>query len=197
MTKRKRPSYVQYIIYVAIAILLVLIVTRQNERGGEDDAFGTATLTGEEQTAYYFVSLYGDIIDTDSNGAQIVITGVDEPDCMIFDDETTLEITLNIPDINVIPLEEDISLADDTLISTDINMTCVLCEFEAGEADYTIDGAINFAEFSSDFAEGELSLIVEGDIPATDDTTFAQNTTLEVEIPLFRAPVNANYCDRR
>lgn len=198
MSKRKnrlQQHPIQYIIYIAIAILVILVVTRQNDRSREDDAFGTAYLSTRDQT-YYLVSLYGDIIDTEANGAQIQITGVDDPSCPTFDDEITLNIELNIPDIAMIPLNEDISLANRDLITSDIGLTC-FCDFDAGNAEYTVSGTINFTELSSDFAEGELSLRLEGDIPATDGTYFEEDTTLEVTIPLFRAPVSVDYCDSR
>ena len=173
-------------------MIAILFIT-QSQRVNQEDALGTAQIANQERV-YQFVTMYGDIFDDDSNGATIVIRAIDDPSCPTFDDEITLEITFTIPDVDALPINEDIDLSTNDLLETALNMTC-FCDFDSGSADYTLSGTIRFTDLSTDFAEGTLALTLDGDIPAMDGTLFAQDTTLNVDIPLFRAPVSVDNCD--
>ena len=182
----------RYIIYVGAGIMMMSLLLTQFQKHNQDEALATATIT-DQVREYFIASLYGDIYDDDANGATIVITAVDDPVCRTVDDETHIEITMTIPDIATVPLNENIDLSDSPF-ETALAMTCY-CGFESGDANYSLSGTVQFTDLSTDFAEGTLSLILDGDIPATDGMLFAEDTTLELTIPLFRAPVSVDKCD--
>ena len=182
----------RYIIYVGAAIMMISLFLTQFRQNNQEEALGTATIT-DQVREYFIASLYGDIYDDDANGATIVITAVDDPNCRVVDDETTIEITITIPDVATVPINEDIDLSDSPF-ETALAMTCY-CGFDSGDANYSLSGTVQFTDLSTDFAEGTLSLTLDGDIPATDGMLFAEDTALELTIPLFRAPVSVDKCD--
>lgn len=182
----------RYIIYVGAAIMMISLFFTQFRQNNQDEALGTATIT-DQGREYFIASLYGDIYDDDANGATIVITAVDDPACRTVDDETTFEITMTIPDVATVPINEDIDLSDSPFETT-LSMTCY-CDFDSGDANYNLSGTVQFTDLSTDFAEGTLSLTLDGDIPAIDGMLFAEDTSLELTIPLFRAPVSVDKCD--
>ena len=182
------------LIYIGVAIVIISILVTQFQRNQNKPNEALALATVGNQTSDYFIeSLYGTIYDDNANGATIVITAVDNPSCPSIDDETTIEITMTIPDVSTVPINQDIDLSDSPFETT-LAMTC-FCAFDAGEAEYSLSGTLHFTDLSTDFAEGTLSLTLEGDIPAIDGTLFAEDTTLELTIPLFRAPVSVDKCD--